>query len=304
MAYASGGLIEASDYNGFVSSVNNIWNVGSGDSGYGQSNALVNVTPISSVVTAAQWNALLGQLTQISRHQTGGTIALANVTNSQVITYMSTLSSTIATLNTNRLNFVAQGTSTNTQVSNATTWFTTCTKEVAMTFANANAMRYFFNCGGEIVFTAKNSTLTTYAKSLDWDALLNACGDVRIRAQTSGKVAGSGGANPGTPTVENTNLGFYDMTTTYQKILQQYSPTLTGGYNLNNASFEARLNAAPGSSTILYLKVTLTDSSSDLVNDFAYGTTAADFKVTYPELTYLSNTWGAITTSTLTNTQA
>ena len=40
MTYSSGSLIEASDYNGFVSgtanaNVNDIWSVGSGDKGYG-----------------------------------------------------------------------------------------------------------------------------------------------------------------------------------------------------------------------------------------------------------------------------
>ena len=42
MTYTSGGLIQATDYNGFVSTtsganVNNVWSTGSGDAGWGQS---------------------------------------------------------------------------------------------------------------------------------------------------------------------------------------------------------------------------------------------------------------------------
>lgn len=305
MTYASGGLIQATDYNAFVASVNAIWGTGTGDAGYGQATTLSTVAS-SDTVTAAQWATMISRLNSISQHQSGTNTALTSPTANTVITYLSTLSSTISTLTTNRLSFNTQGTSTTATISNTTVWTTSAVKEMSLTFANTNAMRYFFNNGGEIVFTGKNSVLAGNTKSTDWDALLAACGDVRIRAQVSAKVGGSG-----TPSVNNTNLGFYDLTTAYQKIIEQYSTTATGGYNLNFATFEAKLNASPGSSTVLSVRMTLTDAATDVVDpltgatpDTVTGTVQLDVTYTRPEATNISNVWGAITTATVTNTQA
>lgn len=310
MTYASGGLIQATDYNGFVASVNAIWGTGTGDAGYGQATTLSTVAA-SNTVTAAQWSTLITRLNSISLHQTGSNTALALPSAGNVIAYLSTLSSTISTLTTNRLNFNTQGASTTTTVTNTATWTTSSIKEVSLTFANAAAMRYFFNNGGEVTFTGKNSNLGGNNKSTDWDNLLAACGDVRIRAQVSAKVGGSG-----TPSVNNTNLGFYDLTTAYQKIIEQFSTTATGGYNLNYATFEAKLNATPGSSTVLSVRMTLTDAAADTPEPLTGGTTdtvgavsptnVVQFDVTRtpPESTNISNVWGAITAATVTNTQA
>lgn len=305
MTYASGGLIEATDYNGFVASVNAIWGTGTSDAGYGQATTLSTVAS-SDTVTASQWATLIARLNSISNHQTGSATALISPSAGNVITYLSTLSSTISTLTTNRLTFNTQGTGTTATISNTTVWTTSAVKEMSLTFANTNAMRYFFNAGGEIVFTGKNSVLAGNTKSTDWDALLAACADVRIRAQVSAKVGGTG-----TPSVNNTNLGFYDLTTSYQKIIEQYSTTATGGYNLNYATFDAKLNASPGASTILYVRMTLTDAATDVVDpltgatpDTVTGTVQFDVTTTTPESTNISNVWGAITTATVTNTQA
>jgi hypothetical protein len=43
MTYASGGLIEAVDYNNFAASVNAIWGTGSGDRGYGQTDTVLRL---------------------------------------------------------------------------------------------------------------------------------------------------------------------------------------------------------------------------------------------------------------------
>lgn len=305
MAYASGGLIEATDYNGFVASVNAIWGTGTGDAGYGQATTLSTIAA-ADTVTASQWSTLIARLNSMSRHQTGSATALTSPTSGTVISYLSTLSSTISTLTTNRLTFNAQGTATVTTVSNTTNWQTTSIKEISLTWANASAMRYFFNAGGEIVFTGKNSVLTGNTKSTDWDALLAACGDVRVRAQVSAKVGGSG-----TPSVNNTNLGFYDLTTSYQKIIEQYSTTATGGYNLNFATFEAKLNGSPGASTVMTVKMTLTDAAADqpdllggTIPDVVQGNVIVTTTVTPPDATYLSNVWGSVSSATVTNTQS
>ena len=76
MTYSSGSLIEATDYNGFVSgtanaNINDIWSVGSGDKGYGES-AVANVS-VASTVTATNWATLVNRLSSLGSH-TGTTI--------------------------------------------------------------------------------------------------------------------------------------------------------------------------------------------------------------------------------------
>lgn len=302
MTYASGGLIEATDYNGFVASVNAIWGVGSGDSGYGQSTILSTVAP-SNTVTAAQWSALIARINSSNQHQSGAVTSLAIPTAGDVITYLSTLSSAISTITTNRLSAISNGSSASANISNTTAWVTTSTKSVSLTWANANAMRYFFNAGGYITFTGANSVLSGNTKSTDWDALLAACGTVRINAQTSAKVGGSG-----TPSINNTNLGFYDLTTSDQNILRQFSTTATGGYNLNFATFSARLNASPGSATQLILTMTLSDASADETlptnSNNVLGNVILDYSSVPPSTTYLSNVWGTVSSASVTNTQS
>ena len=61
MTYSSGGLIQATDYNGFVSTtsganVNGIWATGTTDAGYGQS-------ALGTVSAAGTVTATLSQLT-------------------------------------------------------------------------------------------------------------------------------------------------------------------------------------------------------------------------------------------------
>lgn len=299
MTYSAGGTIQATDYNGFVASVNAIWGTGSGDSGYGQSTTLSTVSAGVTTVTATQWSDLISRLNTIDQHQTGTTTGITSPSAGQTITYLSTLSSTISTLTTNRLTALATGSATTTSVTNATGWTTSATKEVSLTWANSSAMRYWFNAGGYITFTAAGSALSGNTKSTDWDSLLTACGTVVIDAQTSGKTGGSG-----TPTTNDTNVGYYDQTTSYQTILDQYSPTATGGYNLNHAQFQAKINNSAGSATVMTLKLLLTDAAGDVVNDTVTGTVNLTYSYYPPSTTYLSNTWGSVTVATVTNTQA
>ena len=74
MTYTSGGLIEATDYNGFASTtsganVNNVWGAGSGDSGWGQPTTLSTVS-VTNTVTATQWSDLNNRISSMGS-QTG-----------------------------------------------------------------------------------------------------------------------------------------------------------------------------------------------------------------------------------------
>lgn len=301
MVYASGGLIEAVDYNNFVASVNAIWGTTtSGDAGYGQAN-LSGVNQ-SSTVSATEWATLINRLDAMDRHQTNTTSGITPPTSNTTITYLSSIGSMINQLTSNRLTTALTKVSATATVTNNTVWTGTAAKTIRLTWPNANAMRYFFNAGGNIQMTARDSILCNNNKSLDWDALLTACGFVNIYAQTSDKTSGSG-----TPTVNpNTvQLGFYDLDTTTKTLLQQYSTTATGGYTSNYALFQANLNALPGSSTQMDLRLTLVDGSADEAlpagQNNVQGVVEFDVIINAPSTAYLNNVWGVPTSVTTPN---
>jgi len=303
MTYASGGLIEALDYNNFAASVNAIWGSGGSptlDYGYGQ--ASISGVLQSATVAASEWATLISRLDSLDRHQTNTTSGITPPTSNTTITYLSSIGSLISTLTSSRLTTALARVSATATVTNATTWSGSSVKTIRLTWPNANAMRYFFNAGGNIQMTAVNSILCNNSKSLDWDALLNNCGTVNITAQDSSKTGGGG-----TPTINpNTVLiGFYDLTTSNQSILQQYSTTVAGTYTSNYALFQAVLNAAPGSSTTMDLTMTLVDGSPDEAlpagqND-VQGTVRFDVIINAPSSSYLTNVWGIPTATTTPN---
>jgi len=293
MTYASGGLIEATDYNGFVASVNALWGVGSSDSGYGQATTLSSVSA-AGTVTATQWSDLIARINSIRQHADNTSSGLTSPSAGDTITYLSTMSSQISTATSNRLNNTGDGNAANgaggtLTVSNATGWTTTRTLEISLTWSSYNQMRYFFNTGGFVDFNATNSSFSGNTKSSDWQSLATAFGTTRIRAQTSSKQGGSGSLS-----TNNTNAGFYDLTASDTLVLRQYSPTATGGYNSSYISSFARLNVAHASSpTVIYLKIVFQDDAADGFDDTVSGTAAMQVAGYASGVTYISNTWGA-----------
>lgn len=302
MTYASGGLIEATDYNGFVASVNALWGVGSSDSGYGQTTTLATVSA-AGTVTATQWSDLIARINSIRQHADNTTSGLSSPSAGNTITYLSTMSSQISTATTNRLNNTGDGNAVDSlggtkTLSNATGFTTTRTQEFSITFSSYNQMRYFFNTGGYVTITAANSSFSGNTKSTDWQSLATAFGTTIIRAQTSAKSGGSG-----TLSTNNTNAGFYDLTASDTLVLRQYSPTATGGYNTSYISSFARLNVAHASSpTVIYLKIVFQDDAADTFDDTVSGTARTDCTARASGVTYIANVWGAQTAANTVNT--
>ena len=297
MTYASGGLIEATDYNGFVASVNAIWGTGSSDSGYGQTTTLSTVTAASSTVTATQWSDLIARINSLRNHQTAGApgSGITQPSTGNTITYLSSLSTQISTATSNKLlnagdGTAASGGSGTASASNATGWTTTRSLEISYTFLSANQMRYFFNTGGFFDYNATSSVLVGNTKSTDWDALTDAFGTTRSRSQSSSKEGGSGTLN-----TNNTNAGFYDLTTSNTAVMRQYSTTAAGGYTSNYSTSYARLNAVPGSSTIIYLLIVFQDDAADGLDDTVSGTATLNTAGYASGVTYIANTWGTFT---------
>lgn len=296
MTYASGGLIQATDYNNFVASANAIWGSGTLGYGYGQSTTLSTVSAGVSTVTATQWSDLISRVDSMRLHQSGSATGITAPTSGTQIAAITTLSSQIASATTNRYSAIALGTAVTTAVTNSAGWISSFDMRVTYTWSSANAMRYFFNAGGIVSFTGVNSSLGGNTKSVDWDNLLAATGVVQIRAETSAKAGGSG-----SPNILNTNLGFYNLSTGFQTILQQTS-TLSP-YTANTVLFQAMINTTPGAATVLTIRMVGIDGASDVLDDTVSGTVRMDYAYTPPSTAVLANTWGAITTSVTVNSQ-
>ena len=263
MTYVVGGLIQATDYNGFVSTtsganLNDIWGVGSGDKGWGQ-------TPLSTVsatstINATQWASLVNNLASTGS-QTGTTLTSRSApTAGAVIAILPAVNTDLTNCTTNRGNAVASGTEygtftgttskTTATGSAGATWTITFTHTV--TFADAASARYFFNAGGIVkVKYGKSSTGTDI--DADWNTLAGQCGVINITGrvnsanQTIAGVNYSGttriGGTGGTQTTLATTTGWYSLTpgaaaTTLFQLNNATSP-YTGEYIATTAAVNA-----------------------------------------------------------------
>ena len=250
MTYSVGGLIQATDYNGFVSTtsganVNGIWGAGSTDSGYGQT-ALSTVSA-AGTVTATQWASLVNTVSSMASHQGTTVTARSAPVTGNIITILSNLNTDLTTLTTNRGNAAANGTQygtftgavskTTATGSGSTAWTITFTHTI--TWSSAAAARYFFNAGGRIKWETSKTADSTAADT-EWNDLANTLvGDIFITGGTGTQViAGtsytgttkSGGT--GTPTTLLTTTGWYDLLTSDTIIYKQFADTApyTGQY--------------------------------------------------------------------------
>lgn len=270
MAYSSGGLIEATDYNGFAASVNAVWGSGSGDSGYGQSSTLSTVAA-TNTVTATQWATLIARIDSMRQHQSGVTSGLTQPTTGDTIAFLSTLNTQISTITTNRLsNNVGTTQLVTANASGSTGWTSNAVRECTFTFSSANAMRYFFNAGGTVTCNTISSSFSGNTKSDNWDTIANAL---------SATI---------TPSIFWNNLSTSNYTLD--------SATGSGAdYGSNVGYLQARLNAAPGSSTVLTVRAYFVDGAADDFDDTVTGTFRVDAAANGSNTTYLSNTWGTPT---------
>ena len=315
MTYSSGGLIQATDYNGFVSTtsganINAVWN-----STYGQT-ALSTVSA-AGVVTATQWATLNNTLTSIGNHQATTLTSRTSPTAGTTISVLSNMATDLTTVNTNKYNAYASGSqvinwtgtaSQTTQMGNGqSAWTITFTDTV--TFANTTAATNFFGAGALIKIQFHKSSTGTSADT-DWNNFVNnICGTVYFTSDATSKVIASttylgtkvvGGS--GTPTV-GTAIGYNQLTGTPKTIYQQNDTTYnyTGDYVRVQASVSgavvtftttwysaARSTSAPNRN--------ISGGTATSAGTVTFGT-APTTVLTYlpPETTYITSTWGTPT---------
>ena len=321
MTYSAGGLIQATDYNGFVSTtsganLNDIWSTGATDKGWGQT-AVANVAA-AGTVTATQWASLVNTLASAG-NQTNTTLTsrTAPVTGN-TISVLANVNTDLTSVTTNRGNAAAvgtqytswTGTNSKTTATAAGSWTITITNTI--TFPSADQARYFFNAGG-LIRISSTKTSTGATGDPPWNALAASSGDIYISGRVnsaSQTIAGTaytgttkvGGS--GTNTTLTTTTGWYQLTggAAATEIYKQFSPTAP--YTSDYIQYTAAVNAGRTTLTIVanWVGVDGDPISGGTAASGGTAGTAPCTLVTYypPSTTYLTSTWGTPTVAATT----
>lgn len=298
MAYFSGGTIQASDYNGFVSTgspnLNAVWSTGSGNSGYGQT--AVDTVAVGNRVRASEWSSLFSTIATVASHQGSSITAVSNPSaGTKIEAFAPTVNNNLTTITNNRLNAVVVGSTAANAVTRGSSWQNILTFTHTAAFANTNAARYFFNSGGQLNITC------SHPSGVNIDLLLNNLasnvGTIWMSSATSGSITIAGSSYSGitkvggggsTPTI-STNSGYYAWTASNTTVFTQTASTGPSAY----LGTFIRCNVLVSGSTVTVY--TVWDEIPDGYAASAGSTTTLTAR--YPSTTYLANTWGAVTLS-------
>jgi len=264
MSYVAGETILDDEYNTFVNSssdpygYNHFAGVGAGEYGLNQSS--ISTVAAGNTVTASQWNTLFTGLDNIANH-TNTSITSTSVTAGDTIAIKSALVTDLANLaaavaagspNATAISTNAVGSS-----SNAATWNTSSTIERSVTFADNATMRAFFNAGGFIRIDPSCTTGIDGDKDTVFDDLTTvATGNLDLKAHSTSR-SGSGE----TLTTDGLANGFHDLTTSYTTLLKLTSDN--SGYTSNTIEYQAKLDAATSSATVITIKMIAVDADND-----------------------------------------
>jgi len=267
MAYQTTGLIQATDYNGFISQINEIYadtNQGStiqtqADYGYGQTPLLA--VSSAHIVTAAQWSSLFGIITNCGIHQGISTspIPSAAAPGQLIVAYnnvsSTTLSQVISNIGNSRLS-VASGQLTAYSEPAATYVSSWANPGLLYTwqidFGSWNNARYFFNLGGTVSTGASMTLGTSDPEDLFWQTLIGSMGTIQF-GSTATTSSGSG---------VNSNIGFYGLTTTPQEVFFNI-PSALSAYPNNFITLTVALHSAAGTDGKIDFAFYLSNSYTD-----------------------------------------
>jgi hypothetical protein len=313
MAYASGGVISATDYNNLAwggtqgtytavtKNIAYVMGVGSGAVGYGQTITAINTVAGAATVTATQWSGLLTLLNGALGHQSGaGALLSGNYTAGQTITYFANVNTAVTTINTNAALYNAQGATTtgaNFDVTvSSTTGLSSYTVDRTVTFASANQARYFFNAGGQLNLRLSTVNSADSGAENSFARLVTGLGGVGFKNTSNTGRTGSGI----TLNTNNTALGYRtNVLNTPATIVQvtdtTASYTASTGYLQVYTSSSDTTNGSNGLNVVFRTVFTVADKTWDDALSLTYRM-AVD--VVYPESTYLTtNSWGTPTIS-------
>ena len=287
MTYTAGGLIQASDYNNLINGtnqLNTVLGVGSGDVGYGQTTIAAVAT--GNIVTATQWATMINKLNGVKTHQSGAGTGIAAPTAGSIVTYLSTLQSSINSVYTNRASAATVGTTltgaTNTFNSTNAPYYNSLAQivDTNVTFASAQHARYFFNAGGRINFVVSASALAATARSSSLANAINTAANLTVLINSNNATA----------------IGYRQLTTSAVEV-KHTSATLPyyGAYSTLSLFSNGldTTNGANGASVVCRLYFYTPADNSFGGNAYIQVSTRAD--ITPPETVNLTNSWGTPT---------
>ncbi|NDB56958.1 hypothetical protein EB001_00670 [bacterium] len=310
MTYASGGLIQATDFNTRATAVNAIWGTGANANGYGQAST-VTTTSTGTVVPATDWATLIARISSMNQHQVNNTTGVpTQPTSGSIITYLNTLDTAISTVNTNKLSSFAQQAAiafTAAQTaSNTNNWQVSAQRTFTATFANGNAARHFFNANGYLELSFVNTSLSGNVKSTTWNTFLTTGVKQHILRANASYYTGTGF----TPNTNLTSQGYYNLTRGLTTFFQVYDTPSSVDYVNNYMLIQYGIGSAQNAGgngdngTTVVVNVSMVDAAGDVFNDNVSGNLCVQLRPVYPELTYLtSESWGAVTIAANVNTQ-
>jgi hypothetical protein len=302
MTYSAAGLIQSTDLNGFVSTgspnFNNIWSIGSGNSGWGQT--AVSTVTAGTVVSFNPWNTLITNMASAAAHQGTSITAITAPVAGNTIAYLSALSTNLTSINNGRLNAAAVGTDITTSATRTANWGTAVsipvvTSTITITFSTTDTARYFFNAGGTLRISCSRSAGTGNPQDLAWTQLCTDIGTLALPAvSTAQTIAGTSytgftkiGGGGTAPSIYVRN-GYYNLTGTPTTYFRQFSNT--GVYTGDNLSMNLSV-----SSNIVTISVIFTDVSSGTAADTVTGNLTVTAVARPPSTVNITNSWGTPT---------
>jgi hypothetical protein len=279
MAYVAGDKITTTEYNTLFLDGNNLGSgyginhlIETGDLYHGLGQTALNVVSIGQEITATQWNSLFTAMDNLANHTNDTLTSTGQRSTGDLIEIKSALVADLTTLAASVQAGCPNATALTTSAAQQTTtasdrWNVSHIVEQSTTFTDANQMRWFFNQGGKIqinVTRTSNSGSVASQKDQAIDDLIDSLGDFKIKSQSS-EYSNDGSTNVNTlgdgSSAYDLNIGFYDLTTSYQTILILRQDWQT--YEFMNFKFEAKLNAAPGTATTITVRTSLLDPFID-----------------------------------------
>ena len=319
MTIATGSTILATDYNSYVGGnptttstmFNATWATGGNTAGYGQT-ALANVA-VAASVAAAEWSNLTGKIGNCGSHQgsSGSFVSITTPVSGAVVSASGTanianIATNISVVYSNKLNSVAQGSTTANANTRSGAWSNVLTFTHTATFANADAARYFFNAGGQLLISFTHSTGTAIDNIIN--ALGTNMGTIVLSAPASGSITAGGvagyngitkvgGTSSPAPTVLSTNSGYYGLANGSNVSVFTQDAAGSGGYldtfvniTMKNNGSNLAGNGDNGSVITVYTTIDEVPNGLSVTSG-----TVATLTVRPPSVTYLANTWGTIT---------
>lgn len=320
MAYSSTGLIEASDYNGFRTRLNQVIGLGTenggsgGNSGYGQTNTLAAVAT-SNTVSANEWTNMFTRLRSTLNHQgSATTISVGNVATGDTVAIKTGLDTDCTTATNNRNNAAAGSLASAVNVTNVngtartSAWNSQIQHVFTITFAASgtapagagaqDAARFFFNSGGYLNLSVSGAN-GSGAQDTAWSNLLSAAGTIRFAGAATTKSGGSG-----TPTTLASS-GYHQLTTSNTTIFKQFDTT--ANYTANYVQIDVRTdtvtdpNSRGGKGSVLTITITLNDAHTNAFSDTVNLDVTTGCSYVGANTTYLNNVPWTITGATTTS---